>query len=102
MGTTLNRANMKFNVNRVDNMVIQAIILLDTFYMRVRYCKFKISIVFTFFGDLYETRFKIVQSRSILTAVFYTGKNLRIMVRYHYYSTCDRGILKNTLNFERY
>ena len=52
------RANVKFNVNKVDNMVIQAISLLKTlgkdimnpFCMRVRYCKFKLSIVFTFWG----------------------------------------------------
>ena len=82
---------MKFNVNRVDNMVKQAISVLNTldkdintFYKRVRYCKFKLSFVFTFFWVLYETTFNIVQSGSILTAIFYTGKNLRIMVRYHY------------------
>ena len=76
LGNSYNRANVKFNVNRVDNMVIHAISLLDTldkeintFCMRVRYCKFKLSIVFTFFGVLYETTFKIVQSGSILTAV---------------------------------
>lgn len=41
------RAKVKFNVNRVDNMVIQAIALLDqldkdtnTFAMRVRYIMF--------------------------------------------------------------
>ena len=80
LGHNYNRANMKFNVNRVDNMVIQAISLLDsldkdinTFCMRVRYCKFKLSIVFTFLGILYETTFEIVQSGSILTAVFYSG-----------------------------
>ena len=40
------RAKVKFNVNRVDNMVIQAIALLDqldkdvnTFAMRVRYAR---------------------------------------------------------------
>ena len=42
--------------------------IMNTFCMRVRYCKFKISIVFTFFWVLYETTFKIVQSRSILTS----------------------------------
>ena len=91
LGHSYNRANVKFNVNRVDNMVIQAISLLDTldkdintFYKRVRYCKFKLSFVFTFLGVLYETTFKIFQSGSILIVVFYTGKNLRIMVRYHY------------------
>ena len=92
LGHNYNRANMKFNVNRVDNMVIQAISLLDTldkdintFCKRVRYCKFKLSFIFTFFGVLYETTFKIVQSGSILTVVFYTRKNLRIMARYHYW-----------------
>ena len=77
LGHNYSRANMKFNVNRVDNMVIRAISLLETldkdimntFCMRVRYCKFKLSIVFTFFWALYETTFKIVQSWSILTAV---------------------------------
>ena len=87
------RANMKFNVNRVDNMVIHDTSLVDTldkdintFCMRVRYCKFKLSIVFTFGGGLYEITFKIFQSGSILTVVFYTGKNIRIMVRYHYWN----------------
>ena len=58
LGHNCNRANVKFNVNRVDNMVIQAISLLETlhkdimniFCMRVRYWKFKLSIVFTFWG----------------------------------------------------
>ena len=94
LGHNYNRANVKFNVNRVDNMIIQAISLLDTldkdintFCKRVRYCKFKLSsIVFIFFWVLYETTFKIVQSGSILTAIFYTGKNIRIMVRYHYWN----------------
>ena len=56
LGHSDNKSNVKFNVNRVDNMVIQAISLLETldkdimntFCMRVRYCKFKLSIVFTF------------------------------------------------------
>ena len=68
LGHSYNRANVKFNVNRVDNMVIQAISLLDTldkdintFCKRVRYCKFKLSFVFTFFWVLYETTFKMVQ-----------------------------------------
>ena len=76
LGHSYSKANVKFNVNRVDNMVIQAISLLNTldkdintFCMRVRYCKFKLSIVFTSFWVLYETTFKIVQSRSILTTV---------------------------------
>ena len=93
LGHIYSRANVKFNVNRVDNMVIQAISFLDTldkdintFCKRVRYCKFKLSFVFTFFWVLYETTFKIVQSGSIPTAVFYTGKNIRIMVRYHYWN----------------
>ena len=93
LGHSYSRANVKFNINRVGNMVIQAISLLETLdkdimntvYMRVRYCKFKLSIVFTFLWLLYETTFKIVQSGSILIVVFYTGKNLRIMVRYHYW-----------------
>ena len=69
LGHSYIKANVKFNVNRVDNMVIQAVCLLDTldkdintFCRRVRYCKFKLSIVFTFWGVLYETTFKIVQS----------------------------------------
>ena len=77
----------------VDNMVIQAISLLDTldkdintFCKRVRHYKFKLSFVFTFLGVLYETTFKIVQSGSILIDVFYTGKNIKIMVRYHYWN----------------
>ena len=44
LGHNYSRANMKFNVNKVDNMVIQAISLLDTlekdintFCKRVRY-----------------------------------------------------------------
>lgn len=44
LGHSYSRAKVKFNVNRVDNMVIQAIFLLDTldkdinsFSMRVRY-----------------------------------------------------------------
>jgi nucleolar protein 56 len=44
LGHGYNRAEMKFNVNRVDNMVIQAIFLLDmlnkdinSFSMRVRF-----------------------------------------------------------------
>ena len=93
LGNSYNRANVKFNVNRVDKTVIQAISLLDTldkdintFCKRVRYRKFKLSFVFTFLGVLYETTFNIVQSRSILIVVFYTGKNLRIMVRYHYWN----------------
>ena len=57
LGYSYSRANVKFNVNRVDNMVIQAISILETldkdimntFCIRVRYCKFKPSIVFTFF-----------------------------------------------------
>ena len=43
LGHSYSRAKVKFNVNRVDNMVIQAIFLLDTldkdinsFSMRVR------------------------------------------------------------------
>jgi RNA processing factor Prp31 len=56
LGHSYSRAKVKFNVNRVDNMVIQAIFLLDTldkdinsFSMRVRsvacspitvYCQF--------------------------------------------------------------
>jgi nucleolar protein 56 len=43
LGHSYSRAKVKFNVNRVDNMVIQAIFLLDTldkdinsFYLRVR------------------------------------------------------------------
>ena len=88
LGHSYNKANVKFNVNRVDNMVIQAISLLDTldkdintFCKRVRYCNFKLSFVFTFFWVLYETTFKIVQSGSILTVVFYARKNIIIMVR---------------------
>ena len=57
LGHSYSRANMKFNVNRVDNMVIQAISLLDTldkdintFCKRLRYCKFKLNFVFNFFG----------------------------------------------------
>ena len=57
LGNSYSRSNVKFNVNRVDNMVIQAISLLDTldkdintFCKRVRYCKFKLSFFFTFFG----------------------------------------------------
>ena len=44
LGHSYSRAKVKFNVNRVDNMVIQAIFLLDTldkdinsFSMRVRW-----------------------------------------------------------------
>lgn len=44
LGHSYSRAKVKFNVNRVDNMVIQAIFLLDTldkdvnsFSMRVRF-----------------------------------------------------------------
>jgi len=44
------RAKVKFNVNRVDNMVIQAIFLLDTldkdvnsFAMRVRYYRLSMN-----------------------------------------------------------
>jgi hypothetical protein len=47
LGHSYSRAKVKFNVNRVDNMIIQAISLLDTldkdintFCMRVRYCRF--------------------------------------------------------------
>lgn len=44
LGHSYSRAKVKFNVNRVDNMVIQSIALLDqlekdinTFSMRIRY-----------------------------------------------------------------
>lgn len=47
LGHSYSRAKVKFNVNRVDNMVIQAIFLLDTldkdinsFSMRVRFVRF--------------------------------------------------------------
>lgn len=50
LGHSYSRAKVKFNVNRVDNMVIQAIFLLDTldkdinsFSMRVRSVSFFIS-----------------------------------------------------------
>ena len=44
LGHSYSRAKVKFNVNRVDNMIIQSIALLDqldkdinTFAMRIRY-----------------------------------------------------------------
>lgn len=46
LGHSYSRAKVKFNVNRVDNMIIQSIALLDqldkdvnTFSMRIRYIK---------------------------------------------------------------
>lgn len=53
LGHSYSRAKVKFNVNRVDNMVIQAIFLLDTldkdintFSMRVRLvCHFSFNLV---------------------------------------------------------
>jgi len=53
LGHSYSRAKVKFNVNRVDNMVIQAIFLLDTldkdinsFSMRVRSVPFFSSVTF--------------------------------------------------------
>lgn len=47
LGHSYSRAKVKFNVNRVDNMIIQSIALLDqldkdinTFAMRIRYAVF--------------------------------------------------------------
>ena len=53
LGHAYSRAKVKFNVNRVDNMIIQSIALLDqldkdinTFAMRIRYEFFKILFSF--------------------------------------------------------
>ena len=47
LGHSYSRAKVKFNVNRVDNMIIQSIALLDqldkninTFAMRIRYVRY--------------------------------------------------------------
>lgn len=51
LGHSYSRAKVKFNVHRVDNMIIQSIALLDqldkdinTFSMRIRYIEFLISL----------------------------------------------------------
>lgn len=58
LGHSYSRAKVKFNMNRVDNMVIQAIFLLDTldkdtnsFAMRVRFV-FQFSALYTLWCDV--------------------------------------------------
>lgn len=70
LGHSYSRAKVKFNVNRVDNMVIQAIFLLDTldkdinsFSMRVRFVVLYFE-AFISFIVYFES--SLVQSVSVL------------------------------------
>lgn len=94
LGHSYSRAKVKFNIHRVDNMIIQAIALLDqldkdvnTFSMRVRWVSRSLSITprLTYFREWYSWHFpelikivpdnykfarlvKIIQNKSTLSS----------------------------------
>lgn len=48
LGHSYSRAKVKFNVNRVDNMVIQAIFILDTLDKDVNSFSMRVRLVYSF------------------------------------------------------